>query len=40
MLDKIKIASPCSADWEQMEGTDHVRFCAECKKNVFDLFGQ
>jgi len=37
MLDQIKIASPCSADWEQMEGTDRVRFCAECKKNVFNL---
>ena len=37
MLDQIKIASPCSADWERMEGNDRVRFCAECKKNVFNL---
>jgi hypothetical protein len=37
MLDQIKIASPCSADWERMEGTDRVRFCGECKKNVFNL---
>ncbi len=37
MLDHLKIASPCSADWEQMEGTDRVRFCAECKKNVYNL---
>jgi len=37
MLDQIKIASPCAADWEQMEGDDRVRFCAECKKNVFNL---
>jgi hypothetical protein len=37
MLDQIKIASPCSAKWEQMEGTDRVRFCGECKKNVFNL---
>ncbi len=37
MLDQIKIASPCSADWEQMKGNDRVRFCAECKKNVFNL---
>ena len=36
-LDQIKIASPCSADWEQMEGTGRVRFCGECKKNVFNL---
>jgi hypothetical protein len=37
MLDQIKIASPCSADWEQMEGNNRVRFCSECKKNVFNL---
>ena len=37
MLDQIKIASPCSADWEQMKGNDRVRFCGECKKNVFNL---
>jgi hypothetical protein len=37
MLDQIKIASPCAADWDRMEGNDRVRFCAECKKNVFNL---
>ena len=37
MLDQIKIASPCTADWDRMEGTDRVRFCGECKKNVFNL---
>jgi Carboxypeptidase regulatory-like domain len=37
MLDHIKIASPCSADWEQMEGNDRVRFCGQCKKNIFNL---
>jgi hypothetical protein len=37
MLDQIKIASPCSATWEQMVGNDRVRFCAECKKKVFNL---
>src|ERR1700688_662509 len=37
MLDQIRIASPCSADWEQMEGDERVRFCGECKKNVFNL---
>jgi hypothetical protein len=37
MLDQIKIASPCTADWEQMQGTEQVRFCAECKKNVYNL---
>jgi hypothetical protein len=37
MLDQIKIASPCTADWDQMEGTDRVRFCQHCQKNVFNL---
>ena len=37
MLDQIKIASPCAADWERMQGTDRVRFCGDCKKNVFNL---
>jgi hypothetical protein len=37
MLDQIKIASPCTADWDRMEGTDRVRFCSECQKNVFNL---
>jgi hypothetical protein len=37
MLDQIKIASPCSADWDQMEGNARVRFCGECKKIVFNL---
>jgi hypothetical protein len=37
MLEQIKIASPCSADWDQMKGNDQLRFCGECKKNVFNL---
>jgi hypothetical protein len=38
-LDNIKIASPCSADWDQMFGNDRMRFCAECKLNVYNLSG-
>lgn len=37
MLASAKIASPCSADWDQMIGDDHVRFCKSCEKNVYDL---
>jgi hypothetical protein len=37
MLEQIKIASPCTANWDAMEGDDRVRFCAECKKNVFNI---
>jgi hypothetical protein len=37
MIDNIRIASPCSADWEQMKGDDHVRHCDACNLNVYNL---
>src|SRR5437867_538664 len=37
VLDQIRIASPCSASWDAMEGGDRVRFCAHCQKNVYNL---
>jgi hypothetical protein len=36
-LDGIKIASPCSASWDGMKGDDQVRFCGQCKLNVYNL---
>lgn len=36
-LDKIKIASPCSANWNEMIGDNRKRHCAECKLNVYNL---
>lgn len=36
-LDRITIASPCSADWSQMQGGDRRRFCASCNQHVYDL---
>lgn len=38
-LNNIKIASPCSADWNRMEGDDRKRFCGDCKLNVYNLSG-
>jgi len=37
MLDTMDIASPCTADWNQMVGDDKVRYCGKCEKNVFNL---
>ena len=37
MLDDVSIAAPCRASWEQMVGDDHVRFCGQCEKNVYNL---
>ena len=36
-LDHVRIAAPCKADWEQMIGSDRVRFCGQCNLNVFNL---
>ena len=33
----IRIASPCSADWNGMSGNDQVRYCSECKRNVYNF---
>lgn len=38
-LNDLKIASPCSADWNEMFGNERKRFCGDCKLNVFNLSG-
>jgi len=38
-LINIKIASPCSADWNEMYGDGRKRFCGDCKLNVYNLSG-
>lgn len=38
-LDDLRVAAPCSADWDQMfsfEG-ERVRFCSQCNLNVYNL---
>ncbi len=39
MLDNLRIATPCSASWNDMGQTenDEVRFCGQCSKNVYDI---
>jgi len=37
MIDNIRIASPCPANWEQMQGDDRVRHCDACNLNVYNL---
>lgn len=36
-LNNIKIASPCSADWNEMIGNERKRYCGDCKLNVYNL---
>jgi hypothetical protein len=37
VLDNIRVAAPCSADWAKMTGDERVRHCGDCKKNVYNL---
>lgn len=37
ILDNIRIASPCLADWAKMGGDDRSRFCGSCQKHVYNL---
>jgi hypothetical protein len=36
-LNKLKIASPCPADWNNMYGDERKRFCSDCKLHVYNL---
>jgi hypothetical protein len=37
VLENLRIATPCTADWDEMRGDDRVRFCGQCEKNVYNL---
>ena len=37
VLDDIRVASPCSARWDEMAGDERSRFCGSCQKNVYNL---
>lgn len=39
MLENIRIASPCTASWDEMTGDERVRFCGHCAKDVYNLSG-
>lgn len=38
-LANLKIASPCSADWNAMAGDERKRFCGDCELHVYNLSG-
>lgn len=38
-LKNLKIARPCSADWDAMAGDERKRFCGDCQLNVYNLSG-
>jgi hypothetical protein len=37
VLDNLRVASPCTADWNQMTGDDRARHCGDCQKSVYNL---
>lgn len=36
-LDQIKVAAPCTANWESMSGDERTRFCGGCRKHVYNI---
>ena len=36
-LERIEIALPCNADWDEMTGSEQIRYCTECDKYVYNL---
>lgn len=39
VLDNLRVATPCHANWADMAGDDRVRHCGDCNKQVFNLSG-
>ncbi|MEP7218438.1 MAG: hypothetical protein ABI876_05955 [Bacteroidota bacterium] len=37
ILDHVQIATPCTASWEEMAGTDTARHCSHCSLNVYNI---
>jgi hypothetical protein len=37
LLERVRIATPCPASWNNMEGDERVRFCSQCELHVYNL---
>ena len=38
-LESVRVAAPCHADWDRMQGDERARFCSSCEKHVYNLSG-
>lgn len=38
-LKNVRVASPCSQNWDDMMGDERRRFCSQCNLNVYNLSG-
>src|SRR5882672_676845 len=36
-LNHVRVAAPCPAEWDQMIGSERMRFCGQCSLNVYNL---
>src|SRR5215213_9628134 len=36
-IDSIRVADPCTENWDEMTGNDRVRFCSHCAKDVNNI---
>lgn len=39
LLKGVRVAAPCPARWESMEGDERVRYCGSCRLHVYNLSG-
>jgi hypothetical protein len=39
ILNNLRIATPCRASWDAMQGDDRIRFCDSCSKQVYNISG-
>lgn len=37
LLQDVRVASPCPASWDAMDGDDRRRFCHQCSKHVYNF---
>ncbi|HYH86221.1 MAG TPA: carboxypeptidase-like regulatory domain-containing protein [Pyrinomonadaceae bacterium] len=37
LLARVRVATPCPASWNKMEGDERVRFCSQCELHVYNL---
>jgi hypothetical protein len=34
---KLQVVAPCNVSWDNMPGGDDIRFCGQCRQNVYNL---
>lgn len=37
ILDRVRVAAPCGEDWNEMRGSNEIRFCSHCERSVHNL---